>query len=85
MQQDKEQLCPQAARRQGLGTALQESSCAAPALSWGSYPAMVLDVLIQGCEALSLVLGFRWDSWLDFFWAVQLFALAWLADKQSYF
>lgn len=54
-------------------------------LSWGSYPAMVLDVLIQGCQALSLVLGFRWDTWLDFFWAVQLFALSCLADNQRYF
>lgn len=30
-------------------------------------------------------LCFRWDTWLDFFWAVQLFALSWLADNQSYF
>lgn len=28
VQEDKEQLCPQAARRQGMGTALQDSSCA---------------------------------------------------------
>lgn len=31
------------------------------------------------------MLGFRWDTWLDFFWVVQLFALSWLADNQIYF
>jgi len=45
VQEDKVQPCPQAAKRQSLGTALHELSCSASELSRDGYRAIVLDVL----------------------------------------
>lgn len=47
VQEDKEQLHPQAARRQGLGTALQEFSCAGAVMLLWSW---VSGLRLKGCE-----------------------------------
>lgn len=62
VQQETVQLCPQAVKRHVLRTALCELSCTA-------------SLNPRGLWASCIVLGFGWDTQLDFVWAVQLLCL----------